>query len=244
MDIPNYDDSGNRLYDDSTARPDVEKSASSFDSRAIDNNFAGTYFPDVFIDDTTNKRRIKVPSSVAALGALGFNDRVTYPWFAPAGFNRAALDFVSNVTIRLNSSDRDRLYDSRINPIAVFPRLGFVIWGQKTMQVSKSALDRVNVRRLLLEVKRIVIGIANKLTFEQNTVALRNKFVSDATLQLGLIQTQAGIEAFRVVMNETNNTQEDADLNRLNGKIIVQPTRTVEFIAIDFIVTNNGVSFV
>jgi phage tail sheath protein FI len=244
MDLPAYDDTATRLYDDSTARPDVDKTTSAFDSRAIDNNYAGAYFPDVFVDDTSNKRRVKMPSSVAALGALAFNDRVTYPWFAPAGFNRAALDFVTNVTVRLNSTDRDRLYESRINPIAVFPRLGFVIWGQKTMQVNKSALDRVNVRRLLLEVKRIVIGTAKNLVFEQNTPEVRNKFVSDSTLQLGLIQAQAGIENFRVVMNETNNTQEDIDLNRLNGKIVVQPTRTIEYIAIDFIITNAGVQFV
>lgn len=244
MDLPNYDDLGNRLYDDSEGRPDVDKTTSNFDSRAIDNDYAGAYFPDVFIDDRTNRRRVKMPSSVAALGALAFNDRVTYPWFAPAGFNRAALDFVTNVTVRLNSTDRDRLYDSRINPIAVFPRLGFVIWGQKTMKVAKSALDRVNVRRLMLEVKRIVIGTAKQLVFEQNTPAVRNRFVADSTLQLGLIQTQAGIEEFRVVMNETNNTQEDIDLNRLNGKIIVRPTRTIEYITIDFVITNAGVSFI
>lgn len=245
MDIPTYDDVGARLYDDSTTRPDVDMTANAFDSRAIDNNYAGTYFPDVFIDDAANKRKVKVPSSIAALGALGFNDRVTYPWFAPAGFNRAALDFVSNVTTRLNSTDRDRLYDgSRINPIAVFPRLGFVIWGQKTMQIARSALDRVNVRRLMLEVKRIVIGIAQQMVFEQNTPEVRNKFVADSSLQLGLIQAQQGIESFRVVMNETNNTQQDIDLNRLNGKIIIQPTRTIEFIAIDFIITNAGVQFV
>lgn len=244
MDLPTYDDTTTRLYDDSTGRPDVDKTASAFDSRAIDNSYTGAYFPDVFVDDSTNRRRVKMPSSVAALGALAFNDRVTYPWFAPAGFNRAALDFVTNVTVRLNSTDRDRLYESRINPIAVFPRLGFVIWGQKTMQINKSALDRVNVRRLLLEVKRIVIGTAKGLVFEQNTPEVRNKFVADSTLQLGLIQAQAGVENFRVVMNETNNTQEDINLNRLNGKVIIQPTRTIEFIAIDFIITNAGVQFV
>jgi hypothetical protein len=244
MDIPSYDDSGNRLYDDSSAKPSVKKTVDIFDSRAIDNNYSTTYFPDVFIDDATNIRRIKVPASVAALGALGFNDRVSYPWFAPAGFNRAALDFVTNVAVRLNVSDRDRLYDSRINPIATFPRLGYVIYGQKTLQVSKSALDRVNVRRLLLEVKRIIIGIANRIVFEQNTPAVRNNFVSNAVFQLSLIQTQAGIEAFQVVMNETNNTQEDVDLNKLNGRIVVVPTRAIEYIAIDFIITNAGVQFV
>lgn len=244
MDIPAYDDDGNRLFDDSTSKPNIKNTTSNFDSRAIDNNYAATYFPDVFIDDTVNVRRVKVPASVAALGALGFNDRVSYPWFAPAGFNRAALDFVTNVAVRLNVGDRDRLYDSRINPIATFPRLGFVIYGQKTLQVKKSALDRVNVRRLLLEVKRIIIGIANRIVFEQNTPAVRNQFVSDAVFQLSLIQTQAGIEAFQVVMNETNNTQEDVDLNRLNGRVVVVPTRAIEYIAIDFIVTNAGVQFV
>jgi len=244
MDIPAYDDDGYRLYDDSTSKPSVKETVDAFDNRAIDNNYVATYFPDVFVDDTTNVRRVKVPATVAALGALGFNDRVSYPWFAPAGFNRAALDFVTNVSVRLNVSDRDRLYDSRINPIATFPRLGYVIWGQKTLQISKSALDRVNVRRLLLEVKRIIIGIANRMIFEQNTPAVRNRFVSDSVFQLGLIQAQAGIEAFQVVMNETNNTQEDIDLNRLNGRIVVVPTRSIEFIAIDFIVTNAGVQFV
>lgn len=244
MDIPAYNDDGYRLYDDSTSKPSVKETVDAFDARAIDNSFVATYFPDVFIDDVASSRRVKVPASVAALGALGFNDRVQYPWFAPAGFNRAALDFVTNVSVRLNVGDRDRLYDSRINPIATFPRLGFVIFGQKTLQISKSALDRINVRRLLLEVKRIIIGIANRIVFEQNTPAVRNRFVSDSVFQLGLIQSQAGIEAFQVVMNETNNTQEDIDLNRLNGRIVIVPTRSIEYIAIDFIVTNAGVQFV
>ncbi|NBO99495.1 MAG: hypothetical protein EBU90_05110 [Proteobacteria bacterium] len=244
MDLPNYDDNDGRIYDDSTNRINIENTAATFEARSFDNNYVAAYFPNVYVNDETNKRYVKVPSSVAALGALGFNDRVAYPWFAPAGFNRAALDFVNNVEVRLNVSDRDRLYDARINPIATFPRLGFVIYGQKTLQIRKSALDRVNVRRLLLEVKRLIINIANRIVFEQNTPAVRNKFVADSVLQLGLIQAQAGIEAYQVVMNETNNTQEDVDLNRLNGRIVVVPTRAIEFIAIDFIVTNAGVQFV
>ena len=243
MDIPSYDDSANRLYDDSTARSSVDQTVAQMDGRVIDNSYAGCYYPDVFIDDAFNKRRVKVPSSVAVLGALAFNDRVSYPWFAPAGFNRASLDFVSNVAVRLNVTDRDRLYDSRINPIATFPKLGFVIYGQKTLQIKKSALDRVNVRRLLLEVKRIIIGLAQNVVFDNNSVAIRNKFVADATLQLGLIQAQAGVEAFQVVMNETNNTQKDIDLNRLNGRIVVVPTRVIEYIVMDFVITNSGVTF-
>lgn len=244
MDIEKYDEEDIRLFDDSTSKPDVGRTAALLDGRGIDNNYMGTYFPDVFIDDTVNRRRVKVPASIAALGALGFNDRVGYPWFAPAGFNRAALDFVTNVEVRLTSADRDTLYDSRINPIATFPRQGFVIFGQKTLQIKSSALDRVNVRRLLLEVKRIIINIALRLEFEQNTPETWNKFVSQAVLQLGLIQSQAGIEAFQVIMNETNNTQADKDLNKLNGRIVVVPTRVIEFIAVDFIITNSGVQFV
>lgn len=245
MDIPKYDDNAARLYDDSTAKPSVDNTANALDARAIDNNYVGTYFPDVFINDATNKRRVKVPASVAALGALGFNDRVGYPWFAPAGFSRAALDFVTNVEIRLNVSDRDRMYDtSRINPIASFPKLGFVIFGQKTLQVKKSALDRVNVRRLMLDIKRIVYTIANQMAFEQNTPEVRNKFVSDVTQQLGLVQAQAGIEDKRVIMNETNNSSEDVAANRVNGRIVVVPTRTFEFIQVDFIISPSGVTFI
>lgn len=245
MDLEQFDEYGNRLYDTSTTRPDVDQTASGLATRALNNNYVGTYFPDVYITDPTNNRRVLVPSSIAALSALGFNDRVGYPWFAPAGFNRAALDFVTNVRVRLNSNDRDTLYNVDINPIATFPRQGFVIWGQKTLQQGSSALDRVNVRRLLVEVKRIIINIANKqLEFENNTPALWNKFVTQATIQLGLIQAQAGIEKFTVTMNETNNTPADADANRVNGSIVVIPTRTIEFIGLSFIITQSGVTFV
>lgn len=244
MDVVNYDDSTNRLYEDSTVKPNVDKTATQFDTRAIDNNYVSTYFPDVFIDDSVNKRRIKVPASVAALAALGFNDRVAYPWFAPAGFNRAALDFVTNVNVRLSAENKNTLGDARINPIATFPRQGFVIFGQKTLQQARSALDRVNVRRLLLEVKRLVIDIAMRMAFDQNTKEVRDKFVKDATVQLGLIQTQAGIEAFKVIMNETNNSAVDEQNYRVNGRIEIVPTRTIEYISIDFIITNSGVTFV
>jgi phage tail sheath protein FI len=227
------------LFDDDTTKPDVGKTTTNFESRAIDNNYVATYFPDVQIDDPVNNRRVTVPPSVAAISALAFNDRAAYPWFAPAGFNRGALDFVANVDVRLNSNDRDVLYDARINPIATFPREGFVIFGQKTLQQAHSALDRVNVRRLL----RVVVNVARKFVFEQNTTALRQAFVAQVTPLLALIQTQSGIESFSVIMDSTNNTQTDIESNRLNGKISIVPTRTVEFISIDFIITNAGVSF-
>lgn len=244
MDIPGYNDDAVRLYDDSSERPDVATTVAAHEGRVIDNSYGGTYWPNVIIEDEKTRRRVKVPASVAAMGAIAFNDRVAYPWFAPAGFNRAALDFVKNVEVRLNVPDRDSLYDARINPIATFPRQGFVIYGQKTLQIKKSALDRVNVRRLLLEVKRIVIDEAKQLVFEQNTVDVRTKFVSNVTFKLGLIQARAGIESFQVIANETNNTSEDEALNKMNGKVIVVPTRVVEFIHTDFVVTNSGVDFV
>lgn len=243
MDIPSYDDSGTRLFSDSAARPDVRKTSEQFDSRAIDNNYVATYFPDVTIEDEINNKRVLVPSSVAALAALAFNDRVGFPWFAPAGFNRGALNFVTNTQVRLSSPDRDTLYEARINPIANFPNEGFVIFGQKNLQQRRSALDRVNVRRLLLEIKRIVSNIARNLVFEQNTTVTRGRFVSQVVPQLGLIQAQSGIERFDVVMDERNNSQKDVEQNRLNGRVVIVPTRAVEFIAVDFVVTNAGVSF-
>jgi phage tail sheath protein FI len=150
---------------------------------------------------------------------------------------------VSNTQVRLNSADRDTLYVSRINPIARLPDVGYVIFGQKTLQVSKSSLDRLNVRRMVLEVKRIVGDIANSIVFEQNTPSTRARFVDAVTPQLAVIQSQQGIESFRVVMDSSNNTDADIEANRLNGRIVIVPTRTVEFIAIDFVVTNAGVSF-
>lgn len=244
MDIPSYDDTGVRLFgDEASAKPDVQKTAENFDTRAIDNNYSAVYFPDIVMTDDVNNRVIEAPASVAAVAALAFNDRVGFPWFAPAGFNRGALSFVRNIDVRLTTNDRDVLQDARINPIANFPNAGFVIFGQKNLQLARSALDRVNIRRLLIEIKRIVSGIARNLVFEQNTPGTRARFVSQVVPQLGLIQAQAGIERFDVIMDERNNSQEDVEQNRLNGRIVVVPTRAVEFIAVDFVVTNAGVIF-
>jgi hypothetical protein len=243
LDLIKYDEKDARIYDDTKKKPDVRRTAELFESRVVDNNYVATYFPDVKIDDPINNRVVPVPASVAVLGALSYNDRVSFPWYAPAGFNRGGLEFVRNVETRLNSNDRDVLYDARINPIAVFPNSGFVIFGQKTLQQSKSALDRVNVRRLMLEIKRQVTSVANGLLFEPNNAQTRTRFVNSATPLLGLIQLQAGIEQFRVIMDDTNNSIEDVEANRLNGRIIVVPTRAVEFISVDFIITNSGVNF-
>jgi len=247
MDVPAYDQDSVRLFagaaDQSGKRPDAEKTADKFDSRGIDNSYVAAYFPDVRLHDDVNDRVVRAPASTVALGALGFNDKVAYPWFAPAGFNRGSLTAVRNVDVRLSSGDRNTLYDARINPIASFPNEGFVIFGQKTLQIAQSALDRVNVRRMLLEVKRLVLRAANQLVFEQNTPATRQRFVGQVRPLLSVVQAQAGIESFDVVMDETNNTQADVESNRLNGRIVVKPTRSIEYIAIDFVITNSGVIF-
>ncbi len=247
MDIPSYSDvdaNGNstRIYS-KTVRPNVQETIDVFEARAVDNSYVATYFPDMIFSDDINNTAISMPSSVAALKALGYNDSVAYPWFAPAGFNRGALENVLNSEVRLNAEDRNILYEARINPIANFPNGGFVIFGQKTLQQNRSALDRVNVRRMLLEVKRIVSDIANKLIFEQNTPQTRARFVAEVTPQLATIQVQQGVDQFKVIMDSSNNSNEDIEQNRLNGRIVLVPTRAVEFVAIDFIITNSGVSF-
>jgi hypothetical protein len=245
IDTPGYTDSDVRIFEDSTSlKPNVTKTANSLFSRNLNNNYIAAYFPDVFVNDTTFGRRVKVPASIAALGALAYGDKVSYPWYAPAGFNRAALDFIGNVDVRLSTSDRDYLYENLINPIATFPGNGFVIFGQRTLQTAKSAFDRVNVRRLFLELKRVIIGVARGLIFEPNDATTRKAFVDRATPLLSLIKAQAGVEQFRIICDETNNTQADVEASRLNGRIVVVPTRAIEFIAVDFIITPAGVEFV
>jgi len=252
MDIPGYSEDATRLFgtEDRTAFgklsksvPDVRETSEQLSSRVIDSNYSATYFPDVIIADDANSTQVKLPASVAAMKALAFSDSVSFPWFAPAGFNRGALDNVTSVDVRLTAGDRDELYDARINPIANFPDGGFVIFGQKTLQMAKSALDRVNVRRLLLEIKRLITGIAQRLLFEPNNAETRARFINLVTPLLATVQAQAGVDSFRIVMDDTNNNPEDIENNRLNGRIIVVPTRAIEFIAIDFVITNSGVSF-
>ena len=252
MDIPSFSESNTRLFltedrskiaSASTAFPDVRETTEQFESRVFDNNYTATYFPDVYISDRTHGNKVRVPSSVAAIAALAYNDSVAYPWFAPAGFNRGGLDHVANTDVRLTAGDRDTLYDARINPIANFADGSFVIFGQKTCQLAQSALDRVNVRRMLLELKRQVVSVGDRILFEPNTPATRARFIQSVTPLLATIQAQQGIESFKVVMDDTNNTVEDVENNRLNGRIVVVPTRAIEFIAIDFVITNSGVDF-
>jgi len=244
MDIPAYTDVGTRIFT-TTTLPDVNYTIRQFAGRNVNNSYGATYFPDVSIaDDGVANKKVRVPASVVALGALAQNDAKSYPWYAPAGFNRTSLSSVANLAVRLTSADRDNLYDSRINPITAFPGLGYVIFGQKTLQIARTALDRVNVRRLMIELARIVTAIGLQFVFEPNTPATRSRFKNLITPQLATVQANSGIDGFKIIMDETNNTQQDIESNRLNGKIIVIPTKAVEYIAIDFIITNAGVQFV
>jgi len=252
MDLPSWSEDMSRLFltedrssfaSSSIAFPDVRETTEQFESRAFDNNYTAAYFPDVYITDSKLGSKVRVPASIAAISALAYNDSVAYPWFAPAGFNRGGLDIVSNTDVRLTAGDRDSLYDARVNPIANFADGSFVIFGQKTCQLAQSALDRVNVRRMLLELKRQVVSVADKLLFEPNNSATRARFINSVTPLLATIQSQQGIESFKVIMDDTNNSVEDVENNRLNGRLVVVPTRAIEFIAIDFVITNSGVDF-
>ncbi len=255
VDIPHYEKDSTRIYvsqlGKSSGRPDVDITSSVFNSREMNSSYVAAYFPDVMLNDVgddpegraTNLRAIKVPASVVALGALAKTDATGTPWFAPAGFSRGALGNVVSTDVRLNAADRDTLYESRINPIANFPNNQFVIFGQKTTQIARTALDRVNVRRLMVKIKLEIERVAQRLLFEQNDQQTRNRFISSANSILQQIQINQGIEGFRVIMDNTNNTDEDVENNRLNGKIIVIPTRAIEYIAMDFVITNSGVEF-
>lgn len=247
MDIVSYDDNNNRLFADEAVRPDVEKTAAAFDSRVVDNSYAAAFFPDVIINDEISRRRVKVPASIAALSAISYNDRVGFPWFAPAGFNRGGLSFVTGLDVRLKASDRDTLYDNRINPIANViedSQTTFLVMGQKTLAQGATAVNRINVRRLQLQLRSSISFVAKQLVFEQNDALTRSRFTRQANKILSLVQQQSGILAFRVIMDASNNTQIDEEQNRMNGKIIVVPTKTIENIAVDFIITNSGVEFI
>ena len=250
MDVENIDGDGRTLYTNpagqtgaATKRPSVDETVSTFEGRGMDSNMGAAYWPDVRLIDPSLNKIVTMPPSVVVLGALAFNDKYAQPWFAPAGFNRGGLSSVSEPDVGLSFSDRDTLYDANINPIAKFPKEGTVILGQKTMQAAQSALDRVNVRRLVLEVRRAVKGVAQRILFEPNNNATWSKFVGMVNPILERIQAQSGLERFKVEINDTTTSQADIDNNVLRGKIFIQPSKSTEFIAVDFVIANSGVQF-
>ena len=208
-----------------------------------DTSYAAAYWPWVRISDPSTGKQVWVPASTVIPGVYAFNDKVSAPWFAPAGINRGGLSTVLQAQYKLTQGQRDTLYANNINPIATLPKQGVVVYGQKTLQKSQSALDRVNVRRLMIELKNYIRQIADTVVFEQNTIATRNSFVSRVSPFLEGIQQKQGLYAYKVVMDDTNNGPAVIDQNQLVGQIYIQPTRTAEFISLDFILTPTGTEF-
>jgi hypothetical protein len=210
---------------------------------ALDTNYAGVYYPWVKTIDVNTNKLIAVPPSVIMPAVYANNDRLAAEWFAPAGLNRGGLMGAVAVTNRLTHAERDELYEGRVNPIAQFPGQGISAYGQKTLQAKPSALDRINVRRLLITVKKYIASTSRYLVFEQNTTDTRNKFLNAVNPYLEGIQQKQGLYAFKVVMDDTNNTPDVIDRNIMKGAIFLQPTKTAEFIQIDFNILPTGASF-
>lgn len=209
----------------------------------LDTNYAATYYPWVKIVDLDRNKPVWVPPSVVLPGVIAFNDRVSAEWFAPAGLNRGGLTEVVEVKTRLTQTERDTLYEGRINPIAVFPASGVCVWGQKTLQGRPSALDRINVRRLLIAAKKFIASSTRYLVFEQNTSQTRTRFLNIVNPYLESIQQRQGLYAFRVIMDESNNTPDIIDRNILYGQLYLQPAKTAEFIILDFNIQSTGAAF-
>ena len=209
----------------------------------LDTNYAAVYFPWVQVVDTSTDSPVWVPPSTVLPGVYSFNDSVAHEWFAPAGLTRGGLTDVLQAKTRLTHAERDDLYEARINPIASFPNQNVVVFGQKTLQSKPSALDRINIRRLLIRLRKFIASTSRFLVFEQNTQATRNRFLNIVNPFLESVQSNSGLSAFRVVMDDTNNTPDVVDRNQLVGQIFIQPTRTAEFIVLDFVIQPTGAAF-
>ena len=250
MDIEERDDLNNVVTGSTGAARDLDSinvynTVTSFKNRALDSSFAAAYFPDTIVVDPNPNiaTNVRVPPSVSVLGAFSLNDAVGHPWFAPAGFTRGSLKSVISTKVSLNTDNMNNLYDADINPLTAFPGTGVMVFGQKTLLAQASALDRVNVRRLLINIRRKVRDVANLMLFEPNRQETLDKFNALVQPILQNIQELSGVERFKVVIDSTTTTQADIENNTLRGKIFIQPTRTAEFVSLDFVVTNAGDAF-
>ena len=221
----------------------VASAVAAVTDSGIDSNYVGTYWPWVKIIDTDKNKPVWVPPSVVVPRVMAFNDSVAYEWFAPAGLNRGGISEAVDVELRLNQAQRNDLYENKINAIATFPGQGICIWGQKTLQAKPSALDRINVRRLLITLKKFIASSSRYLVFENNTTATRQRFLNIVTPYLETVKARQGLFAFRVVMDETNNTPDIIDRNIMYGQIYLQPAKAAEFIVLDFNILPTGASF-
>jgi len=209
----------------------------------IDNSYTATYWPWLQTVDPNSGQLVYIPASTFIPGVYAFTDASSDPWFAPAGITRGGMGQVVRAERKLTSTNRDTLYEANVNPIATFPQQGVVVFGQKTLQKAATALDRVNVRRLLITLKGYISQVADNLVFEQNTIATRKNFLTQVNPYLESVQQRQGLYAFKVVMDETNNTPDVIDRNELIGQIFLQPTKTAEFIILDFNVLPTGATF-
>ena len=223
--------------------------ATNLKNRVVDSSYAATFYPWVQTREESNGQLVWVPPSVAMMGVLASSERKSHLWFAPAGFNRGGLSEgaagipIVGVTTKLTSRERDTLYDARINPIASFPSTGIVVFGQKTLQERQSALDRINVRRLVIFLKKEISRISSTILFEQNVQATWNRFKGLVEPFLATVRTNFGISDYRLILDESTTTPDLVDQNILYAKIMVKPARAIEFIAIDFVVASTGASF-
>jgi len=212
-------------------------------AEARDSNYVAEYWPWVKIPDNDLGRNVWVPASTLIPGVYAFNDRVAAPWFAPAGLNRGGIDIAVQTERKLTHANRDTLYESNVNPIATFPNAGVTVFGQKTLQKKASALDRVNVRRLLIAAKKFIASTTKFLVFENNTAATRNRFLGMVNPWMENVQQRQGLYAFKVVMDDSNNTPDVIDRNQMVGQIFLQPAKAAEFIIIDFNIMPTGAAF-
>jgi uncharacterized protein len=212
-------------------------------ANAKNTSYAASYWPWIQTIDPDSAQLVWAPASTMIGGVYAYNDNVSEPWFAPAGINRGGLSQVVRAEKKLSQANRDTLYSNKVNPIATFPGTGVVVYGQKTLQTRASALDRVNVRRLLIQLKSYISQVAQNLVFEQNTIATRNQFLSQVNPYLESVQQRQGLYAFKVIMDDSNNTADVIDRNQMVGQIYIQPTKTAEFIYLDFNILPTGAVF-
>lgn len=211
-------------------------------ANSLNSSYAAAYWPHLQTQSATGKNEF-VPASVVIPGVYAFTDGAAAPWFAPAGLTRGGIPTVIQAERKLTRSQRDTLYNANVNPIATFPGAGISVFGQKTLQKKPSALDRVNVRRLLIALKKFIGDVSRELVFEQNTNVTRNRFLAQVNPYLTSVVEQQGLYAYRVVMDDTNNTADVIDRNQLIGQIFIQPAKTVEFVVLDFTIEPTGATF-
>jgi hypothetical protein len=216
-----------------------QEAVGNLENSGIDSNYTSTYYPWILVRDTVNNTQVYIPPTGEVCRNLALTDNISFPWFASAGYTRGLVNSIK-ARVKLTQEDRDTLYQGRINPIATFSDVGTVIWGNKTLQVADTALNRLNVRRLLLQARKLISAVAVRLLFEQNDQIVRQQFLDSVNPILDSIRRDRGLYDFRVTVS---STPEDLDRNTLTGKIYLKPTKALEFIDIEFIITPTGASF-